>query len=76
VQVDTRAENGFTPHRSQAGLTLQGEGGAANSCKNTHRKKILQMDTLKTVRAMRAVFCEVPPARRTPLPFSQIRRIN
>jgi len=35
---------------------------------NTDRMKVLQMTILKTVRAMRAVLCDVLPARQTPLP--------
>jgi hypothetical protein len=40
------------------------------------RKKVLQTATLKTVRAMRAVFCEVLPARLAPLTSPQFSRID
>ena len=32
IRVGTSTENDFSPHRSQADLTLLVEGGAANSC--------------------------------------------
>jgi hypothetical protein len=43
---------------------------------NTARKKVLQNATLRAVRAMRAVFHEVLPARRTPLSSPQFSRID
>ena len=44
--------------------------------RSTDRTKVLQMDTLKTVRAMRAIVCDVLLARLAPLPSPQFSRID
>jgi hypothetical protein len=49
---------------------------AVDTGRSTDRKKILQITTLRPVRGMRAVFSEVLPARRTPLPSPQFSRIE
>jgi hypothetical protein len=43
---------------------------------NTDRTKVLQITTFMAMRAMRAVFREVLPARRTPLPAPQFCRTD
>jgi hypothetical protein len=71
-----RAANHRVLARSVLETAVGNRSSAGGTITAINRTKVLQISTLRTVRSMRAILCDVLPSRLTPLPSPQVSRID